>query len=87
MPALIGGLATRAVVGAFSVFLWGWVVRLFVAGQTMSRIDSLCHAMGAQPYGRRDESRNIAWAGLTSWGQSRHNNHHDAPYWSRLGVR
>lgn len=85
VPALIGGLATGRVAGAFSAFLWGGVVRLFVVEQTMSCINSICHAIGAQPHRRRDESRNIAWLGLASWGESHHNNHHDAPYAAAFG--
>jgi stearoyl-CoA desaturase (Delta-9 desaturase) len=60
-------------------------VRIFVVEQTMSTINSFCHLVGDRAHATRDESRNIAWAGLVTWGESHHNNHHSAPASASFG--
>src|SRR6201999_3671081 len=43
LPALIGGVLTRSLMGALTGFLWGSVVRIFVVGQSISLINSVTH--------------------------------------------
>jgi len=76
LPAFIGGVLTMSWQGAVTAFLWAGVVRIFVVEQTMSIINSLCHLVGAKRYSREDNSRNMSWLGLFTWGESHHNNHH-----------
>lgn len=83
-PALLGGLATGTWDGALSGLVWGGFVRIFLVEQTMSAINSLCHMFGQRPHATRDHSRNIAWAGLITWGESHHNNHHAFPASARF---
>ena len=84
-PALAGGLVAGSLEGAVSGLVWGGFVRIFVVEHTMSTINSFCHLVGDRTHATRDESRNIAWAGLVTWGESHHNNHHSAPASASFG--
>ena len=42
-------------------------------------INSLCHFFGRQPFDTGDESRNLAWLSLFTFGEAWHNNHHAFP--------
>jgi stearoyl-CoA desaturase (Delta-9 desaturase) len=88
VPAAIGGLVTTSWWGAFSGFLWGGVVRMFVVEQSMSAINSLTHTFGARPFLTRDDnSRNLGLMALLAWGEGWHNNHHAFPYSAAFGLR
>lgn len=88
LPALIGGLWTASLSGAFSAFLWGGIVRLLVVEHTMSAINSVCHTIGTRKFTvPGDNSRNNAWLGLASWGEAFHNNHHAFPWSAAFGLR
>jgi stearoyl-CoA desaturase (Delta-9 desaturase) len=77
VPAVLGGVLTLSPIGALTGFLWGGVVRICLVEHTMSAINSLCHTLGSRPFRtRRDNSRNIAWLALPTWGEAWHNNHH-----------
>jgi stearoyl-CoA desaturase (delta-9 desaturase) len=86
-PALIGGLCSGGLIGAFTGFLWGGALRIFLVGQTMSTINSLLHMAGSKPYRSADGSRNIAVLSLALWGEAWHNNHHAFPYSAAFGLR
>ena len=88
IPALIGGVATASLWAAFTGFLWGGVVRMFVVEQSMSAINSLLHTSGARPFLTRDDnSRNLGVMALLAWGEGWHNNHHAFPYSAAFGLR
>lgn len=88
IPAGVGGLVSMSPAGAFTGLLWGGVVRLFVVEHTMSAINSVCHMAGSRRFILRDDnSRNIAWLGLPTWGEAFHNNHHAFPSSAALGLR
>ena len=50
-------------------------------------INSLCHYFGRRDYDTKDESRNLAWLAILTWGESWHNNHHVFPTSYRHGLR
>ncbi len=87
LPAAIGGFCTWSWQGALTAFLWAGVVRIFVVEHTMSAINSVCHMIGAKTHAQQDNSRNNAWLGLLSWGESHHNNHHAYSKSARFGLR
>jgi stearoyl-CoA desaturase (delta-9 desaturase) len=72
---LIGGTLTTALTG----LLWGGGVRLLFVHHVTFSINSLCHVFGRRPFRTRDESRNLGWLALASFGESWHNNHHAFP--------
>jgi len=63
---LIGGTLTAA----FTGLLWGGAVRLLVLHHVTFSINSLCHFFGRKRYETGDESRNLAWLSLLSFGEA-----------------
>ena len=80
---LIGGTFTAALTG----LLWGGAVRLLVLHHVTFSINSLCHFFGRRRFETGDESRNLAWLSLLSFGEAWHNNHHAFPTSAAHGMR
>jgi stearoyl-CoA desaturase (Delta-9 desaturase) len=80
---LIGGTFTAALTG----LLWGGAVRLLVLHHVTFSINSLCHFFGRRRFDTGDESRNLAWLSLLSFGEAWHNNHHAFPTSAAHGMR
>jgi stearoyl-CoA desaturase (delta-9 desaturase) len=87
LPTVVGALAVGTLNGAVTGFLWGGAVRLVLVEHAMSAVNSLCHMFGRRPYDVRDNSRNLAWLALPSWGEAFHNNHHAFPSSAAFGLR
>jgi stearoyl-CoA desaturase (delta-9 desaturase) len=79
----IGGSVNAGLTG----LLWGGGVRLLVVHHVTYSINSLCHFFGRQRFATGDESRNLPWLALPSFGESWHNNHHAFPTAARHGLR
>ncbi len=80
---LIGGSLSTALTG----LLWGGGVRMLVVHHVTYSINSLCHFFGRRDYKTDDESRNLAWLSVFTFGESWHNNHHAFPTSARHGLR
>ena len=80
---LIGGTLHTALTG----LLWGGAVRMLVLHHVTYSINSLCHFFGRRSFETRDESRNLAWLSLLSFGEAWHNNHHAFPTSAVHGFR
>ena len=50
-------------------------------------INSLCHFFGRRAFETKDESRNLLWLAIPSFGESWHNNHHAFPTSAFHGMR
>jgi stearoyl-CoA desaturase (delta-9 desaturase) len=68
----IGGSVAAGLTG----LLWGGAVRLFVLHHVTYSINSICHVFGRRQFRTSDESRNVFWLAVPSFGESWHNNHH-----------
>ena len=79
----IGGTLTAALTG----LLWGAGVRMLVVHHVTYSINSLCHFFGRQRFPTEDESRNLFWLALPTFGDSWHNNHHAFPTSAFHGMR
>jgi stearoyl-CoA desaturase (delta-9 desaturase) len=79
----IGGDVAAGLTG----LLWGGAVRVFVMHHVTYSVNSLCHMFGRQRYDTRDESRNLAWLALPTFGEAWHNNHHAFPTSAVHGLR
>lgn len=80
LPAATGALLGRSAEAAWSAFLWGGLVRVFVANHAIYSLNSFCHMFGSREFPRiKDHSRNNAWLSLVTIGGSWHNNHHAFP--------
>jgi stearoyl-CoA desaturase (Delta-9 desaturase) len=80
---LIGGTLYAALTG----LLWGGGVRMLVVHHVTYSINSLCHFFGRQRFPTDDESRNLLWLALPTFGESWHNNHHAFPTSAMHGLR
>ena len=78
----IGGTIAAGLTG----LLWGGGVRLFVLHHSTYSINSICHVFGRRSFSTTDESRNVFWLALPSFGESWHNNHHAFPTSARHGL-
>jgi stearoyl-CoA desaturase (delta-9 desaturase) len=72
---VVGGSLATALTG----LLWGGAVRMLVLHHVTYSINSLCHTFGRQTFETDDESRNLAWLSVLSFGEAWHNNHHAFP--------
>jgi stearoyl-CoA desaturase (Delta-9 desaturase) len=82
------GVAIGGSIGAgLTGLLWGGAVRVFVVHHVTYSINSLCHMFGRQPFATKDESRNLAWLALPTFGEAWHNNHHAFPTSAIHGLR
>jgi len=79
---LIGGTLTSGLTG----LLWGGAVRLLVLHHATFSINSLCHFFGRRRFTTDDESRNLAWLSLVTFGEAWHNNHHAFPTSAAHGL-
>ncbi|MEQ3553890.1 acyl-CoA desaturase [Pseudonocardia nematodicida] len=86
-PALIGGLVTMSLWGAFTAFFWAGFVRVAVLHHVTWSINSICHIWGERPFAARDRSANVWWLAVLSCGESWHNLHHADPTCARHGVK
>ncbi|HXB15673.1 MAG TPA: fatty acid desaturase [Solirubrobacteraceae bacterium] len=85
LPFALGAALTGTVQGALTALLWGGAVRIFLLHHATFSINSLCHFFGRHPYRTLDESRNLAWLALPTFGEAWHNNHHAFPAAARHG--
>jgi stearoyl-CoA desaturase (Delta-9 desaturase) len=72
---------------ALTALLWGGAVRTLVVHHVTYSINSLCHFFGRQRFKTNDESRNLLWLSLPTFGESWHNNHHAFPTSAFHGLR
>jgi stearoyl-CoA desaturase (Delta-9 desaturase) len=87
LPAVLGGLLTMSLAGAFTGFLWGGLVRIFLLHHVTWSINSICHVFGSRPFDSHDESRNNPIMALLGFGEGWHNAHHAFPASARHGLR
>ena len=86
LPFLLGWLITGTLAGALTGLLWGGAVRMLVLHHSTYSINSLCHFFGRQRFKTGDESRNLWWLSVFTFGESWHNNHHAFPTSARHGL-
>jgi stearoyl-CoA desaturase (Delta-9 desaturase) len=82
------GVAIGGSVGAgLTALIWGGGVRMFALHHVTYSINSICHVFGRRGFETADESRNVAWLALPSFGEAWHNNHHAFPTSAAHGLR
>ncbi len=83
----LGVALTGTVAGGLTGLLWGGAARIFLLHHATFSINSLCHFFGRRDYDTGDQSRNLAWLAIPTWGEAWHNNHHAFPTSFRHGLR
>lgn len=86
VPALIGGLATSSLAGAWSGFIFGGLARMFIANQAAWCVGSVCHRYGGKQFATGDHSANNWLVAFFTFGEGLQNNHHAFSSWYRHGV-
>lgn len=64
---------------AISWFVWGFALRTVYSWHTTWLVNSATHVWGYQNYHLKDDSRNLWWVALLTYGEGWHNNHHSDP--------
>jgi stearoyl-CoA desaturase (delta-9 desaturase) len=73
--------------GALRGLLWGGLVRIFFVHHVTFAINSVCHFFGRRRFAVADQSTNVFWLAVPSFGESWHHNHHAFPRSARHGLR
>jgi stearoyl-CoA desaturase (delta-9 desaturase) len=86
-PFCLGAALGGSLAAGLTGLLWGGAARIFLLHHATFSINSLCHFFGRRAYDTPDESRNLAWLAIPTWGEAWHNNHHAFPTSYRHGLR
>jgi stearoyl-CoA desaturase (delta-9 desaturase) len=70
-----------------SFVIWGMFVRLTIGLHSTWLVNSATHIWGYRNYQTEDESRNLWWVALLTFGEGWHNNHHAHPRMANNGHR
>ncbi|MBF2072842.1 MAG: fatty acid desaturase [Synechococcales cyanobacterium C42_A2020_086] len=73
------------VIGGWSFVLWGMFVRAVWLWHSTWFINSVTHLWGYRTFETADNSRNLWWAALLTYGEGWHNNHHAYPQVAKAG--
>jgi stearoyl-CoA desaturase (delta-9 desaturase) len=87
LPGLIGWAITGTLLGFATGVLWGGLVRWFISNHITYAINSVGHYFGRRRFATSDESRNVSWLAIISFGEAWHNNHHAFPRSYTHGMR
>ncbi|MFN4196153.1 MAG: acyl-CoA desaturase [Thermosynechococcus sp.] len=71
--------------GGWSWLLWGVFVRAVFLWHSTWLINSATHKWGYRRFDTADNSRNLWWAALLTYGEGWHNNHHAYPHVAKAG--
>ncbi|MGO8750812.1 MAG: acyl-CoA desaturase [Thermoguttaceae bacterium] len=86
--ALFGlGYAIGGAAVAWSFVTWGVFLRLAYVLHVTWFVNSASHIWGYRNYATRDNSRNLWWVAVLTFGEGWHNNHHAYPRVARSGHK
>lgn len=81
---ILGGILYY--LGGMNFVLWGMFARIVFAWHSTWFVNSAAHVWGYKTFNTRDDSRNLWWVALMSFGEGWHNNHHAHPSSARHGL-
>ncbi|MCM1982234.1 acyl-CoA desaturase [Lyngbya confervoides] len=73
--------------GGWSFVIWGVFVRAVLLWHSTWFINSVTHLWGYRSFQTRDNSRNLWWAAILTYGEGWHNNHHAYPHVAKAGWK
>ncbi|MEZ5063504.1 MAG: fatty acid desaturase [bacterium] len=82
---VLGGILY--LLGGWSWVIWGVAVRTVFTYHTTWLVNSASHTWGYKNFQTKDDSKNLWWVALISWGEGWHNNHHAHQRSARHGLR
>ena len=75
------------VLGGWSFVIWGMGLRAVFLWHSTWFINSVTHVWGYRSFEINDNSRNLWWAAILTYGEGWHNNHHAYPNVAKAGWR
>jgi stearoyl-CoA desaturase (delta-9 desaturase) len=75
------------IVGGWSFVFYGLLVRIVVLWHCTWLINSATHMRGYRTFASEDNSRNLWWAAIVTYGEGWHNNHHAYPNVAKAGLK
>jgi len=85
VPIIVLSLALFAI-GGWPLLLWGICARLVFGLHATWAVNSATHMWGRRRFQTRDDSTNLWWVALLTFGEGWHNNHHAHPTSARHGL-
>jgi stearoyl-CoA desaturase (delta-9 desaturase) len=73
--------------GGWSFVIYGMFVRSVLLWHSTWFINSATHMWGYRTFQSEDNSRNLWWAALLTYGEGWHNNHHSHPNVAKAGLK
>jgi stearoyl-CoA desaturase (delta-9 desaturase) len=83
----IGLLGVLYALGGMPWLVWGGFVRTVLILHVTLLVNSATHRWGYRTYDTRDDSTNLWWVALLSYGEGWHNNHHAFQSSAKIGLR
>jgi stearoyl-CoA desaturase (delta-9 desaturase) len=87
IPFFAGWAIGGSLHDGLTAFLWGGLVRVFLLHHITWSINSVCHFFGRRRFATTDQSTNVFWLALPSFGEAWHHNHHAFPRSAFHGLR
>jgi fatty-acid desaturase len=85
VPLTTLGLVLLAI-GGWPLVNWGIFLRVVVGMHSTWLVNSATHMWGRRRFATTDDSRNVWWVALLTFGEGWHNNHHAHPTSARHGL-
>jgi len=85
VPLTVLGVAIL-LLGGVGMMLWAIPLRVVAGLHATWLVNSATHMWGGRRFETVDDSRNLWWVALVSFGEGWHNNHHANPVSARHGV-
>jgi stearoyl-CoA desaturase (delta-9 desaturase) len=73
--------------GGWSFVIYGVFLRAVLLWHSTWLINSATHMRGYRTFESEDNSRNLWWAALLTYGEGWHNNHHAHPHVAKAGLK
>lgn len=73
--------------GGWSFVVWGIFVRLVLVYHATWFVNSAAHVWGYRTFKSNDQSTNLWWVALMTYGEGWHNNHHAFQFSARHGLK
>jgi stearoyl-CoA desaturase (delta-9 desaturase) len=86
VPLILSGFVLLYV-GGWSALMWGTFFRVTVGLHATWLVNSATHMWGKRRFETTDDSTNLWWVALLTFGEGWHNNHHAHPTAARHGLR
>ena len=83
---IVGLAGILYAIGGLPLMMWGIFVRVVFGLHATWLVNSATHMWGRRRFATRDDSRNLWWVALITFGEGWHNNHHAHPTSARHGL-